>query len=87
MLPIELPRKLMATGFGGVLRRPIAFFNGTLHENAYAMWASKFAAAFVISQGLPEEDVRRWQEQLDQADKEGRFAFVSVPILSTATAI
>ena len=87
MLPIEMLRKLTATGFGGVLRRPIAFFNGTLHENAYALWASKFAAAFVIGQGFPEEDAWRWQEQLDQADKEGRFAFVSVPVLTTATAI
>ena len=87
MLPIEMPRKLTATGFGGVLRRPIAFFNGALHENAYALWASKSAAAFAIGQGFPEEDARRWQEQLDQADKEGRFAFVSVPVLTTATAI
>ncbi len=87
MLPIEMPRKLTATGFGGVLRRPIAFFNGALHENAYALLASKAVAAFVIGQGFPEEDARRWQKQLDRADKEGRFAFVSVPVLTTATAI
>ncbi len=87
MLPIEMPRRLTATGFGGVVRRPIAFFNGALHENAFALWASKFAAAFAIGQGFPEEDARRWQEQLDQADKEGRFGFVSVPVLTTATAI
>ena len=87
MLPIEMPHKLTATGFGGVLRQPIAFFNGALHENAYALWASKFTAAFVIGQGFPEEDAQRWQEQLHQADKEGQFAFVSVPMLTTATAI
>ena len=86
MLPLEMPRRLAAMGFGGVVRRPIAFFNGALHENAFALWASKFAAAFAIGQGFPEEDARRWQEQLDQADKEGRFGFVSVPVLTTATA-
>jgi SAM-dependent methyltransferase len=87
MLPIEMPHKLAATGFGGVLRQPIAFFNGTMHENAYALWASKFTATFVIGQGLSEDDARRWQEQLQQADREGRFGFVSVPVLTTATAI
>ena len=87
MLPIELPQKLAAQGFGGVLRQPIAFFNGSLHENAYALWASKFTAAFAIGQGLAEAEARRWREQLQQADREGRFAFVSVPVLTTATAI
>ena len=87
MLPIEMPRRLVATKFGGVLCQPIAFMNGSLHENAYAYWVSKIAAAFAIGQGIPEEDVRRWQEQLARADEEGRFAFVSVPVLTTATAI
>ena len=47
-----------------------------------------FSVVAPIRRGsFPEEDARRWQEQLDQADKEGRFAFVSVPVLTTATAI
>ena len=87
MLPMEMPRKLAAAGFGGVMRKPIAFLNGALNENAYALWAAKVVAAFAIGQGIPEEDAKRWLEQLDQADKEGRFGFVSVPVLTTATAI
>jgi len=87
MLPIEMPRKLAATGFGGAFCRPIAFMNNSLHENAFAFWASKLAAGFAVGQGVPEVDARRWQDQLAQADKEGRFAFVSVPVLTTATAI
>ncbi len=87
MLPLEMPRRLAATGFGGVVRRPIAFLNGALHENAYALWAAKVCAAFSIGQGVPEEDAKRWLGQLDKAGKEGRFGFVSVPVLTTATAI
>ncbi len=87
MLPMELPRKLAAAGFGGVLRKPIAFLNGALHENAYALWAAKLVAAFAIGQGIAEEDAARWLEQLSEADREGRFGFVSVPVLTTATAI
>ena len=87
MLPMELPRKLAAAGFGGVLRKPIAFLNGALHENAYAFWVAKVVAAFAIGQGIAEEDAARWLEQLAEADREGRFGFVSVPVLTTATAI
>lgn len=87
MLPIDMPRKLVKAGFAGVTRRPIAFFNGALHENAFGFWASKLATAFIVGQGFPEADAQRWHEQLEQADKEGRFGFVSVPVLTTATAI
>ncbi|MFQ5565252.1 MAG: methyltransferase domain-containing protein [Paracoccaceae bacterium] len=87
MLPMELPRRLAAAGFGGVQRRPIAFLNGALNGNAYALWAAKVVAAFGIAQGIAEDDAARWLDQLAEADREGRFGFVSVPVLTTATAI
>ncbi len=87
MLPLEMPRRLAETGFGGVIRRPIAFLNGALHENAYALWAAKVVAAFAVGHGVAEEDAALWLDQLFQADKQGRFGFVSVPVLTTATAI
>ena len=86
-LPMDLPYKLAAAGFGGIFNQPIAFMNSSMHENAYALWASKIAAAFAVGQGIPEEDAQQWQEQLGRADAEGRFAFVSVPVLTTAIAI
>ena len=87
MLPLEMPRRLAAAGFGAVTRRPIAFLNGALHDNAFALWAAKIVAAFAIGQGVGEEDAALWLAQLSQADREGRFGFVSVPVLTTATAI
>lgn len=87
MLPLELPRMLVAAGFGGVMRRPIGFLNGALNENTLAYWAAKIVAAFAIGQGVAEEDAALWLDQLSQADKQGRFGFVSVPVLTTATAI
>ena len=87
MLPLEMPHRLSAAGFGGVTREPIAFFNGALHENAFALWAAKIVAAFAIGQGVAEKDAARWQDQLTQADRQGRFGFVSVPVLTKATAI
>lgn len=87
MLPLDLPRRLTAVGFGGVARRTIAFLNGSLHENAYAFWAAKVVAAFAVKQGVAEVEAQRWLDQLAEADSEDRFGFVSVPVLITATAL
>lgn len=87
MLPLELPRRLAAAGFGGIARRPIAFLNGALHENAYAFWAARIVAAFATTKGVPEAEAQRWLDQLAEADRDGRFGFVSVPVLTTATAL
>lgn len=87
MLPLEMPRRLSAAGFGGITRRQIAFFNGTLHENTFAFWAAKLVAAFAVGQHVAQEDSDLWLHQLFQADSEGRFGFVSVPVLTTAVAI
>ncbi|MCZ6722445.1 MAG: methyltransferase domain-containing protein [Gammaproteobacteria bacterium] len=86
MLPMELPGKLIAAGFNGVAQKPIAFINGTMHENAFALWATKLVAAFAIAKGVRDEDAADWIDQLEKADAEGRFGFVSVPVLTTATA-
>ena len=87
MLPLEMPRRLAAAGFGGVTRRPIIFFNGTLHERTFAMWAARLVAAFAVAEGVAEDDTARWLDQLNQADREGRFGFVAVPVLTTAVAV
>ena len=86
MLPMELPAKLIAAGFNGVAQRPIAFMNGTMHANAFARWAAKLVATFAIAKGVAEQDAAGWLDQLEKADSEGRFGFVSVPVLTTATA-
>ena len=87
MLPLEMPRRLMAAGFSGVVCRPIAFLNGTLHENAFATWAAKLVVVFAVGKGVSEEDAALWPDQLFRADREGRFGFVSVPVLTTAVAV
>jgi len=83
---MELPAKLKTAGFGGIVQKPIAFMNGTMHENAFALWAAKLVAVFAIGNGVTDEEAALWLEQLDKADDEGRFGFVSVPVLTTATA-
>ena len=57
-----------------------------MHDNAFAHWASKVVAAFAVANGLNKDDAVTWLDQLAQADREGRFGFVSVPVLTTAIA-
>ena len=87
MLPMELPVKLEAAGFNGISQRPIAFINTHMHDNAFARWASQLVAAFALAQAVEAGKVAAWLEQLETADREGRFGFVSVPVLTTATAL
>ena len=85
MLPLQLPEKLSAAGFENARRQSLAFFNDQMGESDYACWAAKAAAAFAVSQGVSEEDAKDWLSQLAAAENEGRFAFISVPILTTAS--
>ena len=87
MLPFEMTARLAATGFDGVVQKPLAFINNTMHENAFARWAAMLVAAFAIGAGVDKDDATLWLDQLNKADNENRFGFVSVPVLTTAVAV
>ncbi len=85
MLPLELEARMSGLGFTGFARRPLAFVNTTLDESAYAHWAVKYVEAFALVRGFDEADMARWIAGLHEAEREGRFGFVSVPVLTIAT--
>ncbi len=87
MLPAELPRRLPAARLDGVTQRPIAFFDTRRHERSYGLWVSKVMAAFAVGQGIAKEDAERWVAQLEEAEREGRYGFLAVPVLTVATAV
>lgn len=86
MLPVEIPARMNASGLEGVFQRPLTFFNTSYHENSLPFTAAKVIASFAQSQGVSEEDTRMWLDQLDQAEREGRFGFVSVPVITAGVA-
>ena len=86
MLPLQMPDKLARHGFVGAQCTPIGFMNNSLHHNSFAWLASSLLSHFAEKQGIPKADVERWREQLDQAGEDGRFGFVSMPVLTTAIA-
>lgn len=87
MLPAEMPRRMALAGLGDTQQHSLTLYDGCFQENTYAYCAARFVASFVITRGLSEDNARDWLIQLARADQSGRFAFVSVPILSTGTAI
>ena len=87
MLPLELPKFLSNNGFAGINSMPIPILNMTMHGNAFSRWTSKTIAAFAIMNGVPEDDVALWLRQLEEADRDGHFGFVSMSVLTTGTAI
>ena len=86
MLPLQMPAKLAQHGFVGAQCTPIGFMNNSLHHNSFAWLAASLLSHFAHKQGIPQADVERWREQLDQAVEDGRFGFVSMPVLTTAIA-
>ena len=87
MLPLELPSILLSNRFSGISSTPIPILNMTMHDNAFARWFSKTLSVFAIKNGMPEGDVALWQRQLEEADRDGRFGFVSMSVLTTGVAI
>jgi ubiquinone/menaquinone biosynthesis C-methylase UbiE len=87
MLPMEIIRKLETIGFENIEQKPIAFVNTELGENTYAYWAARAVAVFAKANGVDSDKVDTWLDQLSQSEKEGRFGFASVPVLTTAVAI
>ncbi len=84
---MELPQKLKNSGFSVINVTPIGFINQTLHQNSFALWASKLISIFALNNGMTRSDVEQWQEQLEAANHEGRFGFMSVPVLTTSIAV
>ena len=87
MLPLGLPKILLNNGFSGITSTPIPILNMTMHNNAFARWTSKTIAAFAIKNGMSEDEVALWLRQIEEADRNGNFGFVSMSVLTTGVAI
>ncbi|MEK9626216.1 MAG: methyltransferase domain-containing protein [Gammaproteobacteria bacterium] len=83
-LPLALGGLLEEQGFIGIHSTPMGFLNTALHENAFAYFASEVITRFAKSQGISQNEIDEWRKQLTQSQKEGRFGFVSMPVLTTA---
>ena len=84
MLPMELPGKLSNLGFTNIKNKSLSFVITHRDQNSPAKFAEDVIALFVKSQGISETEVNDWKEQINRAEKEGRFGFTSFPVLTEA---
>jgi len=87
MLPMALPGMLKRSGFVGDHQEPVTLFERSLNEYSYAFWVSKLVAAFAVGEGVSSEDAELWLQQLHEADVEGNFGFVSIPVLTVSNVV
>ena len=76
--------RLQRTGFYNIKSRSLAFLITERHENSPAKFTEEILAKFALSQGVPEDKVTDWRDQLSTAETEGRFGFTSFPVLTEA---
>ena len=81
---MELPGKLTKFGFKNVNHKSLAFIITHRDHNSPAIYTEQTIAVFALKQGISENKVREWQEQLAKAQIEGRFGFTSYPVLTSA---
>ena len=84
MLPMELPGKLTKLGFKNIKHKSLSFLITHRDQNSPAIYTEQTMAVFALKQGISENKVREWQEQLAKAQIEGRFGFTSYPVLTSA---
>jgi arsenite methyltransferase len=85
-LPVTLPSRLDASGFGAVSQRPVTIVNRRFHPNTFAWSAAQLIAAFVHGTGaVSDNDLDAWQQGLRNADATGTHFLSSVPVLTIAT--
>ena len=84
MLPMELKMLLKNVGFENIKSRSLAFLITERHENSPAKFTEEILARFALNQGVPEDKVKDWRDQLYAAEDEGRFGFTSFPVLTEA---
>ena len=82
MLPVTLKGRLKKFGFKYIKHKPLPVFITNKDENSPARYAEEVMAQFAIQQGVSKNKVSEWQSQLKTAEKEGRFAYTNLPILT-----
>jgi SAM-dependent methyltransferase len=85
-LPVSLPSRLEAHGFGGIAQRPVTIINRRFHPNSFSWSAARLMAAFAQRTGaLDEGQLDAWHQSLRDADAAGLHFLSSVPVLTVAT--
>ena len=84
MLPTQLNGKLEMQGYTNIKNQEISFFITNKDENSFPKFHEINMVSAAIKNGISKDLVLDWQSQLDKAEKEGRFAFTVISVLTSA---
>ena len=84
MLPIQLSGKLEKLGYKNIKTQEINFFIRAKHDNSFPKCHEILMSNAAKNKGISEVDILKWQNQLKQAEEDGKFAFTAYSILTSA---
>ncbi len=84
MLPAQKPKRLSEVGFEEVVQSPISHFETAYEQDCAGYSVAKVMAAFAAAQGVADDVIQQWLDQLAAAYEEGRYGFLSSPVLTEA---
>jgi ubiquinone/menaquinone biosynthesis C-methylase UbiE len=84
MLPTQLNGKLEKLGYTNIKTQEIPFFITNKDENSFPKFHEILMVNAAIKKGVSEDLVYKWQNQLHEAEENGKFAFTVISILTSA---
>ena len=84
MLPLDLVGKLSNLGYQNIQSENLSYLITNRDENSPAIFYEKMLAKFAETQGIEEDKIKDWQNQINNSEKSKNFGFTSFPVLTTA---
>ena len=84
MLPTKLNGKLERQGYTNIKTREIPFFITQKDENSFPKYHEILMVNAAIKKGVSQDLTQKWQDQLQEAEKNGSFAFTVISVLTSA---
>ena len=84
MLLTQLNGKLDKQGYKNIKTQEIPLFITNKDENSFPKYHEILMVNAAIKKGVSRDLIRKWQDQLQEAEKKGRFAFTVISVLTSA---
>mgnify|MGYP006154905067 FL=1 len=84
MLPTKLNGKLKKQGYTNIKTQEIPFFITSKDENSFPKYHEILMVNAAIRKGISQDLIKKWQDQLQEAEKNGSFAFTVISVLTSA---
>ena len=84
MLPVQLNGKLEKQGYTNIKTNEIPFFITRKDENSFPKFHEILMINAAVKKGVSQDLVQKWQDQLEEAEEKGNFAFTVVSVLTSA---